>query len=413
MDVDRRSPQVIRAASVDRRRIIPASSSKCADCLRPMASRLYRRVNWDFRAGRERNDLSRQRAHQGGGRREGEPACRPSPTIPASRSMRLTARRASIRRAGPDRTRDFRRAMDEDRRQAARARRDDAGAPHGAFRLRALRRLAGRSCRGIRGRASTARWSGRRAATRASATIRCSCPTATRAHSAKCRAKRNMACRRAAKACRIAPAPSSSSRRRALTERLKQTPSASTCIGRSACRNAPIATSTAMSATPPIDEARFVRAFAAEIAATAARVPGRTVSTIFFGGGTPSLMQPATVAAVLDAIARHWNIAPDAEITLEANPTSVEADALPRLPRRRRQPRVARRPGARRSRARRARAPAFGARGARRGRHRARVFDLGSARERADLQSRRTLYADYCREVGVLATESQRAGAIR
>jgi putative oxygen-independent coproporphyrinogen III oxidase len=75
----------------------------------------------------------------------------------------------------------------------------------------------------------------------------------------------------------------------------------------------------------PIDEPRFVRAFAAEIAATAARVPGRTVSTIFFGGGTPSLMQPATIAAVLDAVARHWSVAPDAEITLEANPTSVEA----------------------------------------------------------------------------------------
>jgi putative oxygen-independent coproporphyrinogen III oxidase len=74
-----------------------------------------------------------------------------------------------------------------------------------------------------------------------------------------------------------------------------------------------------------IDEARYVRAFTAEIAATAARTPGRTVSTIFFGGGTPSLMQPATVAAVLDAIGRHWNVAPDAEITLEANPTSVEA----------------------------------------------------------------------------------------
>jgi oxygen-independent coproporphyrinogen-3 oxidase len=74
-----------------------------------------------------------------------------------------------------------------------------------------------------------------------------------------------------------------------------------------------------------IDEARYVRAFTAEIAATAARIPGRTVSTIFFGGGTPSLMQPATVAAVLDAIGRYWNVAPDAEITLEANPTSVEA----------------------------------------------------------------------------------------
>ena len=74
-----------------------------------------------------------------------------------------------------------------------------------------------------------------------------------------------------------------------------------------------------------IDEARFARAFANEIATTAARAPGRTVSTIFFGGGTPSLMQPATIGAVLDAIARHWRVAPDAEITLEANPTSVEA----------------------------------------------------------------------------------------
>ena len=75
----------------------------------------------------------------------------------------------------------------------------------------------------------------------------------------------------------------------------------------------------------PIDEVRFVRAFTTEIASTAACVPGRTVSTIFFGGGTPSLMQPTTIAAVLDAIAQHWRVAPDAEVTLEANPTSVEA----------------------------------------------------------------------------------------
>ena len=75
-----------------------------------------------------------------------------------------------------------------------------------------------------------------------------------------------------------------------------------------------------------IDEARYVRAFAAEIATTAQRIPGRTVSTMFFGGGTPSLMQPSTVAAILDAVAKHWTIAPDVEITLEANPTSVEAE---------------------------------------------------------------------------------------
>jgi putative oxygen-independent coproporphyrinogen III oxidase len=74
-----------------------------------------------------------------------------------------------------------------------------------------------------------------------------------------------------------------------------------------------------------IDEARHVGAFTAEIAATAARVPGRTVSTIFFGGGTPSLMQPGTVGAILEAIAKQWSIAPDVEVTLEANPTSVEA----------------------------------------------------------------------------------------
>jgi oxygen-independent coproporphyrinogen-3 oxidase len=74
-----------------------------------------------------------------------------------------------------------------------------------------------------------------------------------------------------------------------------------------------------------IDEARFVRAFEIEIATAAARVPGRTVSTIFFGGGTPSLMQPSSVQAVLDAISKHWTIASGAEITLEANPTSVEA----------------------------------------------------------------------------------------
>jgi oxygen-independent coproporphyrinogen-3 oxidase len=74
-----------------------------------------------------------------------------------------------------------------------------------------------------------------------------------------------------------------------------------------------------------IDEARFARAFAREIETTAERVPGREVTSIFLGGGTPSLMQPQTVGAVLEAIGQHWRVAPDAEVTLEANPTSVEA----------------------------------------------------------------------------------------
>jgi oxygen-independent coproporphyrinogen-3 oxidase len=74
-----------------------------------------------------------------------------------------------------------------------------------------------------------------------------------------------------------------------------------------------------------IDEERFVRAFTAETATTAARIGDRTVSTVFLGGGTPSLMTPKTVAGILDAVARNWSMAPDVEITLEANPSSVEA----------------------------------------------------------------------------------------
>jgi putative oxygen-independent coproporphyrinogen III oxidase len=74
------------------------------------------------------------------------------------------------------------------------------------------------------------------------------------------------------------------------------------------------------------DEARFARAITAELANAAETTGRRMVDSIFFGGGTPSLMQPATVGAILDAIAWHWPLAPDIEITLEANPTSVEAD---------------------------------------------------------------------------------------
>ncbi|WP_419951928.1 radical SAM family heme chaperone HemW [Methylobacterium sp.] len=75
----------------------------------------------------------------------------------------------------------------------------------------------------------------------------------------------------------------------------------------------------------PVDEGRFLAAFRTEIAHVAARVPGRTVSSIFLGGGTPSLMQPSTVAGLLEAIDDAWGAAPDIEVTLEANPTSVEA----------------------------------------------------------------------------------------
>ncbi|WIJ27185.1 radical SAM family heme chaperone HemW [Devosia sp. RR2S18] len=76
----------------------------------------------------------------------------------------------------------------------------------------------------------------------------------------------------------------------------------------------------------PFDEDRFVEAYEAEIAHAARLAPGRMVQSIFFGGGTPSLMSPSAAGRIIDAIADHWTIDRDAEITLEANPTSVEVD---------------------------------------------------------------------------------------
>lgn len=76
----------------------------------------------------------------------------------------------------------------------------------------------------------------------------------------------------------------------------------------------------------PFDEAEFVRAYERELAHFAALTRGRTVQSVFFGGGTPSLMDPRSVEAILDAIAGHWGIERNVEITLEANPTSVEAE---------------------------------------------------------------------------------------
>jgi oxygen-independent coproporphyrinogen-3 oxidase len=74
-----------------------------------------------------------------------------------------------------------------------------------------------------------------------------------------------------------------------------------------------------------IDVAAWRQALLADLAHEAALTPGRTLGSIFFGGGTPSLMPPELVAALLDAAAGHWTLAPDIEITLEANPSSVEA----------------------------------------------------------------------------------------
>jgi oxygen-independent coproporphyrinogen-3 oxidase len=77
-----------------------------------------------------------------------------------------------------------------------------------------------------------------------------------------------------------------------------------------------------------IDQARFAAALRAELAWEAARLGRRRLSSVFFGGGTPSLMEPATVAALIGDATRLFDPAPDLEITLEANPTSVEAGRL-------------------------------------------------------------------------------------
>lgn len=73
------------------------------------------------------------------------------------------------------------------------------------------------------------------------------------------------------------------------------------------------------------DQARFLAAYGREIAHMRTLTGPKRAETVFFGGGTPSLMTPETVAGILEAINDAWPLAPGAEITLEANPTSVEA----------------------------------------------------------------------------------------
>jgi len=74
-----------------------------------------------------------------------------------------------------------------------------------------------------------------------------------------------------------------------------------------------------------VDDDAWRASLLADMAYEAALTPGRKLTSIFFGGGTPSLMPPSTVAALIDAAAQHWGFADDIEITLEANPSSVEA----------------------------------------------------------------------------------------
>ena len=75
-----------------------------------------------------------------------------------------------------------------------------------------------------------------------------------------------------------------------------------------------------------VDQSAWADAYLAEIDRTGAQTGPRAVQSVFFGGGTPSLMDPALVGAILDRVAARWSMGNDVEITLEANPTSVEAE---------------------------------------------------------------------------------------
>ena len=74
-----------------------------------------------------------------------------------------------------------------------------------------------------------------------------------------------------------------------------------------------------------VNQKRWTAALLAELDWFATRVSPKKLTSIFFGGGTPSLMEPETVSALIDGARRHFIFADDIEITLEANPTSVEA----------------------------------------------------------------------------------------
>jgi len=73
-----------------------------------------------------------------------------------------------------------------------------------------------------------------------------------------------------------------------------------------------------------VDDGQWQTAFLRQIDAYAARIGRREVGSVFFGGGTPSLMPPRLAASVIDRIAQHWPVAPNVEITLEANPSAVD-----------------------------------------------------------------------------------------
>ncbi|MCL6705751.1 radical SAM family heme chaperone HemW [Pseudomonas sp. R2.Fl] len=75
----------------------------------------------------------------------------------------------------------------------------------------------------------------------------------------------------------------------------------------------------------PVDQERFAEAFLREMRHMRSLSGPKTVTSIFVGGGTPSLMEPATIETILNGVARHWHVPDGIEVTMEANPSSVEA----------------------------------------------------------------------------------------
>ena len=333
------------------------------------------------RAGRDRHDVSRQRAHQGAGRR----AATSLPAFADDSGLAVDALGGapgihSARWAGA--------AKDFQLRHAARRGRIGARAPPRrppprAFRLGAVRRLAGRPYGGLRGHGR--RHAGLAAARHARLRLRSDVPAgrARRAPSARCRRRRSTACRRAAKASRTAPAPFSSSPPRAC-----RTPIALVTAGRRGaicwCMTAPSVRRLRPLAVLPVEvpvlrlqQPRAPRGD--RRGAVRARVRGRDRRHGGANGrphGLDHLLRrrhaladaardrggdPRRHRAALDGRARRRSVA-------RGESDERRGDALPRLSRGRRQPGVARRAGARRRGAEGTRTAAQRARGARCGR---------------------------------------------
>src|SRR5271166_2168073 len=171
------------------------------------------------------------------------------------------------------------------------------------------------------------RSSGRRAASAASATTRSLCPTAVSRRSARWN-------QRPSTRSATAPVPSPSSSTAAcevaemepLTERSEAGEgSLAVYIHWPFCRSKCPYCDFNSHVRDGVDAARWTRALLADLDYHAELVPEREVGSVFFGGGTPSLMPPETVAALLDRVRARWTLTPDVEVTLEANPNSAEA----------------------------------------------------------------------------------------